>query len=116
MLAMFTMHHVQCPMHAVSVHLNPDGGKVKLGSVKMGYFAQQSLDLLDPGLTIYEQVDQQFHLESVGVKRTLLGAFGFSGDDHDKRVGDLSGGEKSRLVIALMLFDPPNFLVLDEPR
>ncbi|MEC7725670.1 MAG: ABC-F family ATP-binding cassette domain-containing protein, partial [Planctomycetota bacterium] len=77
----------------VAGHLNPDGGKVKLGSVKMGYFAQQSLDLLDPGLTIYEQVDQQFHLESVGVKRTLLGAFGFSGDDHDKRVGDLSGGE-----------------------
>jgi len=99
----------------VAGHLAPDGGNVKLGSVKMGYFAQQSLDLLDPELTIYEQVDQQFHLESVGVKRTLLGAFGFSGDDHDKRVANLSGGEKSRLVLALMLFDPPNFLVLDEP-
>ncbi|MFN3243178.1 MAG: ABC-F family ATP-binding cassette domain-containing protein [Planctomycetota bacterium] len=99
----------------VAGHLQPDAGNVKLGSVKMGYFAQQSLDLLDPELTIYEQVDQQFHLESVGVKRTLLGAFGFSGDDHEKRVANLSGGEKSRLVLALMLFDPPNFLVLDEP-
>jgi len=99
----------------VAGHLKPDAGNVKLGSVKMGYFAQQSLDLLDPELTIYEQVDQQFHLESVGVKRTLLGAFGFSGDDHEKRVANLSGGEKSRLVLALMLFDPPNFLVLDEP-
>ena len=99
----------------VAGHLAPDGGNVKLGSVKMGYFAQQSLELLDSDLTIYEQVDQKFHLESVGVKRTLLGAFGFSGDDHEKRVCDLSGGEKSRLVLALMLFDPPNFLVLDEP-
>ena len=99
----------------VAGQLKPDDGDVKLGSVKMGYFAQQSLDLLDAELTVYEQVDQRFHLESVGVKRNLLGAFGFSGDDHEKRVANLSGGEKSRLVLALMLFDPPNFLVLDEP-
>jgi ATPase subunit of ABC transporter with duplicated ATPase domains len=99
----------------IAGHLEPDGGNVKLGSVKMGYFAQQSLDLLDPTLTVYEQIDQQFNLESIGAKRTLLGAFGFSGDDHEKRVATLSGGEKSRLVLALMLFDPPNFLVLDEP-
>ncbi|HIE70716.1 MAG TPA: ATP-binding cassette domain-containing protein [Planctomycetes bacterium] len=99
----------------VAGHLSADAGTVKLGSVKMGYFAQQSLDLLDNSLTIYEQVDQQFHLESIGAKRALLGAFGFSGDDHEKRVANLSGGEKSRLVLALMLFDPPNFLVLDEP-
>jgi ATPase subunit of ABC transporter with duplicated ATPase domains len=99
----------------VAGHLEPDAGVVKLGSVKMGYFAQQSLELLDPELTLYEQVDHQFHLESIGAKRNLLGAFGFSGDDHHKRVANLSGGEKSRLVLALMLFDPPNFLVLDEP-
>lgn len=99
----------------VAGQLSPDSGNVKLGSVKMGYFAQQSLDLLDPSLTIYQQVDQKFHLESIGAKRTLLGAFGFSGDDHEKRIENLSGGEKSRLVLALMLFDPPNFLVLDEP-
>jgi len=99
----------------VADQLKPDAGTVKLGSVKMGYFAQQSLDLLDSSLTIYEQVDQKFHLESIGAKRALLGAFGFSGDDHEKRIANLSGGEKSRLVLALMLFDPPNFLVLDEP-
>ena len=99
----------------IAGQLQPDSGDVKLGSVKMGYFAQQSLDLLDSSLTIYEQVDQKFHLESIGAKRSLLGAFGFSGDDHDKRIANLSGGEKSRLVLALMLFDPPNFLVLDEP-
>ncbi|MEZ6038643.1 MAG: ABC-F family ATP-binding cassette domain-containing protein [Planctomycetota bacterium] len=99
----------------VAGQLDPDAGNVKLGSVKMGYFAQQSLDLLDPELTIYQQVDRNFHLESIGAKRALLGAFGFTGDDHDKRIANLSGGEKSRLVLALMLFDPPNFLVLDEP-
>jgi ATPase subunit of ABC transporter with duplicated ATPase domains len=99
----------------VAGHLQPDGGTLKLGSVKMGYFAQQALDLLDPELTVYEQVDQKFHLEPTSVKRTLLGAFQFSGDDQDKLIKFLSGGEKSRLVLALMLFDPPNFLVLDEP-
>ncbi len=99
----------------VAGHLEPDGGIVKLGSVKMGYFAQQALDLLDPELTVYEQVDQKFHLEPTSSKRTLLGAFQFSGDDQDKMIKFLSGGEKSRLVLALMLYDPPNFLVLDEP-
>jgi len=99
----------------VAGHLQPDGGTVKLGSVKMGYFAQQALDLLDPELTVYESIDQKFPLEATGAKRTLLGAFQFSGDDQDKMVKFLSGGEKSRLVLALMLFDPPNFLVLDEP-
>jgi len=99
----------------VAGHLEPDAGTVKLGSVKLGYFAQQALDLLDPDLTVYGQVDQKFPLEATGQKRTLLGAFQFSGDDHEKRIAILSGGEKSRLVLALMLFDPPNFLVLDEP-
>jgi ATPase subunit of ABC transporter with duplicated ATPase domains len=99
----------------VAGQLQPDAGVLKLGSVKMGYFAQQALDLLDPDLTVYEQVDQKFHLEPTSVKRTLLGAFQFSGDDQDKLIKFLSGGEKSRLVLALMLFDPPNFLVLDEP-
>ncbi|MCA8965140.1 MAG: ABC-F family ATP-binding cassette domain-containing protein [Planctomycetes bacterium] len=99
----------------VAGHLEPDAGNVKLGSVKMGYFAQEALDLLDPELTVYQQVDQKFPLDSIGAKRALLGAFQFSGDDQDKRIAILSGGEKSRLVLALMLFDPPNFLVLDEP-
>jgi ATPase subunit of ABC transporter with duplicated ATPase domains len=99
----------------VAGQIEPDAGNVKLGSVKMGYFAQQALDLLDPDLTVYEQLDRNFPLEATGSKRTLLGAFQFSGDDQDKRIAFLSGGEKSRLVLALMLYDPPNFLVLDEP-
>jgi ATPase subunit of ABC transporter with duplicated ATPase domains len=94
----------------------PDSGTIKLGaSLKLGYFAQESLELLDPELTIWQQTDQKFPLANTGTKRNLLGAFEFSGDEIEKRIAVLSGGEKSRLVLALMLFDPPNFLVLDEP-
>jgi ATPase subunit of ABC transporter with duplicated ATPase domains len=96
--------------------LKPDRGAVRIGvSVKMGYFAQQALDLLDPELTVWEQIEHDFPHESTGVLRNLLGAFQFSGDDVDKRIRALSGGEKTRLVMARMLLDPPNFLVLDEP-
>jgi ATPase subunit of ABC transporter with duplicated ATPase domains len=96
--------------------ITPDSGTIKIGpSVVMGYFAQQSLDVLDPELTVLGQLDSKFPLVGEGTKRTLLGAFQFSGDEPDKRVSILSGGEKSRLVLAQMLFDPPNFLVLDEP-
>jgi ATPase subunit of ABC transporter with duplicated ATPase domains len=96
--------------------LAPDSGAVRLGaSLKMGYFAQQALDLLDPDLTVWEQIENDFPHESVGALRSLLGAFQFSGDDAEKRVRSLSGGERSRLVMARMLLNPPNFLVLDEP-
>jgi ATPase subunit of ABC transporter with duplicated ATPase domains len=96
--------------------LAPDSGQIALGaSLKMGYFAQQALDLLDPELTIEEQLQRDFPDESIGVLRNLAGAFQFSGDDIDKKIRSLSGGEKTRLVIARMLLDPPNFLVLDEP-
>ena len=96
--------------------LAPDAGEIALGaSLKMGYFAQQALDLLDPELTIEEQLQRDFPDESIGVLRNLAGAFQFSGDDIDKKVRSLSGGEKTRLVIARMLLYPPNFLVLDEP-
>jgi ATPase subunit of ABC transporter with duplicated ATPase domains len=94
----------------------PDSGTVRLGaSLKLGYFAQQALDLLDPDLTIEEQLQKDFPGESIGVLRNLAGAFQFSGDDVDKKIRSLSGGEKTRLVMARMLLDPPNFLVLDEP-
>jgi ATPase subunit of ABC transporter with duplicated ATPase domains len=94
----------------------PDGGTVRLGaSLKLGYFAQQSLEQLDGTLTVYQQAEKAFPLANVGTLRNLLGAFQFQGDDVDKPVRILSGGERSRLVLALMLFDPPNFLVLDEP-
>ncbi len=94
----------------------PDAGSVRLGaSLNMGYFAQQSLDVLDPDLSIIEHLQQDFPRDGLGSLRSLAGAFQFSGDDVDKRIRSLSGGEKSRLAMARMLFNPPNFLVLDEP-
>jgi ATPase subunit of ABC transporter with duplicated ATPase domains len=94
----------------------PDTGTVKLGAgLKVGYFAQQALDLLDPTLSVFEQIQKDFAGEGQGALRNLLGAFQFSGTDIDKPIRVLSGGEKSRLVLARMLFDPPNFLILDEP-
>jgi ATPase subunit of ABC transporter with duplicated ATPase domains len=96
--------------------LAPDAGHVAIGaSVKMGYFSQQALDVLDPDLTIEAQLQKDFPHESIGALRNLAGAFQFSGDDIDKKIRALSGGEKTRLVIARMLLHPPNFLVLDEP-
>ena len=96
--------------------LDPDAGAIKIGAnVKMGYFAQQALQLLDADLTVLEQMQRDFSHEGLGVLRNLLGAFQFSGDDVDKKVRALSGGERSRLVLARMLLYPPNFLVLDEP-
>jgi ATPase subunit of ABC transporter with duplicated ATPase domains len=96
--------------------LDPDAGQVRLGaSLKMGYFAQQALQLIDADLTVWEQIQKDFPHESVGALRGLLGAFQFSGDEVEKKVRALSGGEKSRLVMARMLLNPPNFLVLDEP-
>ena len=91
-------------------------GEIRLGaSLRLGYFAQQALDLLDPDLTVAGQLERDFPHESIGTLRNLAGAFQFSGDDIDKRIRSLSGGEKTRLVMARMLLDPPNFLVLDEP-
>jgi ATPase subunit of ABC transporter with duplicated ATPase domains len=94
----------------------PDQGKVVVGSnVRIGYFAQHSMDLLDGDDTIFESLDKSFPQAGQAPLRTLAGCFGFSGDDIEKSCRVLSGGEKARLVMAKMLFDPPNFLVLDEP-
>jgi ATPase subunit of ABC transporter with duplicated ATPase domains len=96
--------------------LAPDSGEVRIGaSVKFGYFSQSALELLDPGKTVWEELDGEFPTANVSVKRNLLGAFEFPGDEIDKPIRVLSRGERSRLVLARMLFDPPNFLVLDEP-
>jgi ATPase subunit of ABC transporter with duplicated ATPase domains len=96
--------------------LAPDAGSVTIGaSVKMGYFSQQALDVLNPDLTIEEQLQKDFPHESIGTVRNLAGAFQFSGEEIDKKIRTLSGGEKTRLVMARMLLNPPNFLVLDEP-
>src|SRR5258706_724386 len=100
----------------VAGHAQPDSGLVRLGAaLKLGYFSQNTLDLLDPELTIWEQIDHAFPGATTPSKRSLLGAFDFPGDDIDKHIRVLSGGERSRLILAHMLFDPPNFLVLDEP-
>ncbi|WP_284778157.1 ABC-F family ATP-binding cassette domain-containing protein [Agrobacterium sp. lyk4-40-TYG-31] len=94
----------------------PDNGTVTVGaSVKLGYFAQHSMDLLDGDSTVLQWLEQRFPKAGQAPLRALSGCFGFSGDDVEKKCRVLSGGEKARLVMAAMLFDPPNFLVLDEP-
>lgn len=96
--------------------IQPTSGSVRVGpSVKLGYFAQHAMEILDGELTIFETLEAEFPKASQGSLRSLSGSFGFSGDDVEKKVGILSGGEKARLVLACILFNPPNFLVLDEP-
>jgi ATPase subunit of ABC transporter with duplicated ATPase domains len=100
----------------VSGYLPPDAGAVTIGaSTKVGYFAQHAMELLDPARSVWEELITAFPNAGVGSLRTLAGVFGFSGDDIEKPCRILSGGEKARLVLAKMLYDPPNFLVLDEP-
>jgi ATPase subunit of ABC transporter with duplicated ATPase domains len=100
----------------VAQTIEPDTGMVTVGgSVKLGYFAQHSMDLLDPTKSVLELMQSRYPFSTIGSLKTVLGAFGFSGDDTDKPCRILSGGEKARVVLAAMLFDPPNFLVLDEP-
>ncbi len=100
----------------VAGELSPDAGGATVGaSVKLGYFAQHAMDVLDPNSTVIGTLISSFPEASLGTLRTLAGCFGFSGDDVDKSCRVLSGGEKARLVLARMLYDPPNFLVLDEP-
>jgi ATPase subunit of ABC transporter with duplicated ATPase domains len=100
----------------VAGHVEPDEGRVTVGaSVKLGYFAQHAMDLLDANQTVVEMLRSAFPLATIGSMRSLAGAFGFSGDDVEKSGRVLSGGEKARLVLATILYDPPNLLVLDEP-
>ncbi len=94
----------------------PDAGTVALGGgVKLGYFAQHAMELLDGRQTVFEALEDAFPRAGQGSLRALAGCFGFSGDEVEKSCRVLSGGEKARLVMAKMLYDPPNFLVLDEP-
>ena len=94
----------------------PDNGTVARGpSVKMGYFAQHAMELLEGERTVFQTLEDAFPQAGQAPLRALAGCFGFSGDEIEKKCRVLSGGEKARLVMALMLFDPPNLLVLDEP-
>jgi ATPase subunit of ABC transporter with duplicated ATPase domains len=100
----------------IAEQTKPDTGSVVIGnSIKMGYFAQHAMDLLDGQKTVWQTLIDAFPRTTEGTMRSLAACFGFIKDEVDKVVRVLSGGEKARLVMALMLFDPPNLLVLDEP-
>ncbi len=103
-------------LKVITGQTEPTEGAVAMGaSVTTGYFSQHSMDTLHPEHTVFEAVQEVLPLENIGVIRNLLGAFLFQGDDADKRIANLSGGEKSRVVLAKLLARPLNFLVLDEP-
>jgi len=103
-------------LKVLSGQTEPTAGGVTIGAnVHLGYFSQHSMDLLDPKRTVFETVQEALPQVNIGVLRNLCAAFLFQGDDVDKRVDKLSGGEKSRLVLATLLGRPLNFLVLDEP-
>jgi ATP-binding cassette subfamily F protein 3 len=94
----------------------PSGGSCTLGAgVKVGYFSQYSGDILVSSRTVFKEVEERIPLASEGAIKNILGAFQFHGDDVDKKVAVLSGGEKSRVMLACILALPVNFLVLDEP-
>ena len=100
----------------IAGHTEPTEGKVALGaSINLGYFSQNSLDVLDPNATILDEVHSRIPNAGMGVVRSLLGAFKFSGEEAEKKISILSGGEKSRVVLATILAQPVNFLILDEP-
>lgn len=84
-------------------------------NVEIGYFAQNQASLLDPDLTVFETVDEVAKGDIRTQIKNLLGSFMFSGDDIDKKVSVLSGGEKTRLAMVKLLLEPVNLLILDEP-
>lgn len=103
-------------MKVITGQTEPTEGDFVIGpSIEMGYFSQNSLDVLDPESTPLDEVQSRFPQANLGYIRNLLGAFKFSGSDAEKKIKILSGGEKSRVVLATLLARPLNFLVLDEP-
>jgi ATP-binding cassette subfamily F protein 3 len=103
-------------LKAIAGHTDATEGSVTVGaSVKLGYFSQHSLDVLNSDKTVYDEIYDRIPEATIGYVRNLLGAFLFSGDDIYKKISVLSGGEKSRVVLATLLCNPVNFLILDEP-
>lgn len=96
--------------------VEPTEGTCVVGpSVRIGYFSQSALDVLNPQKTIFDEICDRIPEATIGYVRNLLGSFLFSNDDVYKKIGILSGGEKSRVVLATILATPVNFLILDEP-
>jgi ATP-binding cassette subfamily F protein 3 len=103
-------------LKCITGNTEPTEGQVIPGvGVNTGYFSQHAMDLLQPNQTVFEAVQEALPLENIGTIRNLCAAFLFQGDEVDKRIVNLSGGEKSRVILATLLGRPLNFLVLDEP-
>ena len=103
-------------LKVIAGETTPTSGSVKIGpSIKLGYFSQYSLEVLEPENSVFDQIRTELSDASDGYIRNLLAAFLFRNDDVDKKIKHLSGGEKSRLVMAKLLSQNNNFLVLDEP-
>jgi len=103
-------------LRMIARELEPDSGEISLGhEVYMGYFAQHHSEMLDPQKTVLQEVYQVVPHETVGFVRGVCGAFLFSGNDVDKVIGILSGGERARVALAKLLVKPGNLMVMDEP-
>ncbi len=103
-------------LRLVASEINPDQGRITIGhGVTMSYYAQHHSEMLDPTKTIIEEVYQVVPHETLGFVRGVCGAFLFSGEDVDKAIGVLSGGERARVCLAKILVKPGNLLVMDEP-
>jgi len=103
-------------LRIVAGELTPDQGNIVVGhEVSLSYFAQHHSDMLNPQRTVMEEVFQVVPHETISYVRSVCGSFLFSGEEVDKRIAVLSGGEKARVALAKLLVKPGNFMIMDEP-